>query len=462
MNYQFEALKTTPTFPKTVYNNLPPFLKQVTNEFSSDRQKDIILLSSLVVLGGCFSKLKGLYDNNWIHPNLFAFIIGPPAIGKGDMKNSKLLGKTIEDEYLRLHEIIKKTYRRDLSNWMKMDKKGLEDAGLEPDKPKLSALFIPGNTSSAALYSRLLQSHNTGIMFETEADVLTETIKQDWGGWSNIMRKAFHHETLSISRKGEDLLYNINKPRLSILLSGTPDQVPKLITSASNGLMSRFCFYLFNTEIEWRDPRPDPNKQDQELFFTHLSQKVFEIKTTLDSDLYLFQLTNEQYDLLNIYFKSVLSDVAKFDDNEAAATIKRLGLITFRIAMVLTVLRNMDKLDINRSLICNNDDFNIAIEMVKILLEHAKLMLEMMPQTETGLKGITNALYDALPNDIEFTTEMVNELGHAIAKIQPRQVFNHMQKLRSLGYIKHLKQGRYTKVDKFLIGNVGKVSNSYI
>lgn len=462
MNYQFEALKTTPTFPNIVYNNLPPMLKQVTNEFNTDRQKDIILISSLVVLGGCFSKLKGMYDNSWIHPNLFAFIIGPPAIGKGDMKNSKVLGITIEEDYLKLHDLLKKAYRQAHANWIKQVKRDPDNAGFEPEKPKLPTLFIPGNTSSAALYSRLFQSYNTGVMFETEADVLTETIKQDWGGWSNIMRKAFHHETLSINRKGEDLLYNINKPRLSILLSGTPDQVPKLITSASNGLMSRFCFYLFNTEIEWRDPRPDPNKQDQELFFTHLSQKVFEAKAILESDHYLFQLTNEQYDQLNIYFRSIISEVAKFDDNETAATIKRLGLIAFRIAMILSAVRNIETLNIQKTLICMDEDFNTSMEMIKILLEHSKLMLEMMPQTETGLKGLTNALYDALPNDIEFTTEMANELGDAIAGIKRRQVLNHLTKLGKLGYIKHLKQGKHIKIDRLLVGNIGRFGNRYI
>jgi len=44
------------------------------------------------------------------------------------------------------------------------------------------------------------------------------------------------------------------------------------------------------------------------------------------------------------------------------ATVRRLGLITFRIAMILTTLRIMETGEIHSPMICNDTDFNTAIE----------------------------------------------------------------------------------------------------
>jgi hypothetical protein len=95
-----------------------------------------------------------------------------------------------------------------------------------------------------------------GIICETEADTMSSTKKQDWGDYSSIMRAAFHHEKISVSRKTNNEFIEVNEPRLAITLTGTPAQAPKLIASAEDGLFSRFLFYAYKNEIEWQDPSP--------------------------------------------------------------------------------------------------------------------------------------------------------------------------------------------------------------
>jgi hypothetical protein len=53
------------------------------------------------------------------------------------------------------------------------------------------------------------------------------------------------------------------------------------------------------------------------------------------------------------------------------ATVRRLGLITFRVAMILTALQIMDNGNITSPMICSDTDFNTALELVKILIQHA-------------------------------------------------------------------------------------------
>ena len=47
--------------------------------------------------------------------------------------------------------------------------------------------------------------------------------------------------------------------------------------------------------------------------------------------------------------------------DDITPSVRRLALITYRIAMVLSIIRHMDKGDINHAIQCHPDDFYIAI-----------------------------------------------------------------------------------------------------
>ena len=70
-------------------------------------------------------------------------------------------------------------------------------------------------------------------------------MKSDYGNYSDVLRKAFHHELVSLSRRKDREYCEVSNPRVSVALAGTPEQVRKLIPDAENGLMSRFCSISF-------------------------------------------------------------------------------------------------------------------------------------------------------------------------------------------------------------------------
>ena len=82
--------------------------------------------------------------------------------------------------------------------------------------------------------------------FESEADTLGVMMDKEWANFSDSLRKAFHHETISYLRKTNNEHIQIENPRLSILLSGTKSQLHKLIPDVENGLLSRFIFYIYS------------------------------------------------------------------------------------------------------------------------------------------------------------------------------------------------------------------------
>ena len=91
------------------------------------------------------------------------------------------------------------------------------------------------------------------LIMESEADTLSNMLNNDWSNYSDVLRKAFHHEPISISRKIEKIFEEINQPKLSMVISGTPNQLQPLIKSKDNGLFSRFIVYSFDEIAEFKN-----------------------------------------------------------------------------------------------------------------------------------------------------------------------------------------------------------------
>lgn len=228
--------------PESVYQNLPEPLNVITEKFNG-RERDIILLSLIGVISACLPNVFGIYDCRINYPNLNIFIIAPPASGKGVMNWSKKIIDPIHEN------IVRESKRKIIEYRNSQDNERIAE-------PRLELKVIPGNTSSSKIYDHLESAEYSLLIFETEADSLSNMLKQDWGDFSDLLRKSYHHETVSISRQTGDRHYEIKNPKLSIVLSGTPNQVKPLIDSRENGLFSRFVYYYFDEVSGWKDVSP--------------------------------------------------------------------------------------------------------------------------------------------------------------------------------------------------------------
>ena len=77
--------------PESVYEHLPPMLSDLTKCFNTNRERDMILLSSLGVVGQIFINVHGKYRRDRVHPNLFVLIGAPPASNKSVIGFSRKL-----------------------------------------------------------------------------------------------------------------------------------------------------------------------------------------------------------------------------------------------------------------------------------------------------------------------------------------------------------------------------------
>ena len=250
-------LERSPYFDDAIFEKLPMLLKKMCDQFNIKRERDIFLLAELTIFSVCFPKIKGIYWNEEIFANLFAFIIAGAGSGKSVIKYSYETLYQLRQEWKKLYNLLMDEYKTN---------------GEKGDPPKEKNIKISGDSSVASLFQRLEANDGCGLIFETEADTITETMKKEWGNYDTILRKAFQHEPIATSRMNYTI--DIDQPKLSVLISGTPNQMNTFIRSSENGLFSRFLYYIFESKEEFLNPFLGQNRNE---YFRNISYDVFEI-----------------------------------------------------------------------------------------------------------------------------------------------------------------------------------------
>jgi len=444
-----DILKSSPTIPDDLYGLMPEIIRQGASVFSEARERDVFLTGALAILSGCLPGVKGLYDGQVVYPNLYSFVIAPAASGKGAMKFAKMLGDEYHLSVVQRSKEAVLRYKTELSQY-NLREKGKENSDTfensKPEKPTFKVVFIPANTSYAMVLSHLEQNDGFGIICETEADTMGIVFKQDWGGYSDMLRKAFHHERISSSRKTNNEFIEVQEPRVSTALTGTPGQVVGIIASSEDGLMSRFLYYVFKAEQKWKDVSPAANRINLTEHFKSLSNQVYEMVQFLKTEETIIDLSPAQWQEHKLSCEKWLTDVTMFTAEEAASIVKRLGLIIYRMAMLFTALRKHSNAVIQPHLECDDIDFRIALSLGKIYLQHSVLMFNNLPkQIESNhfLDGSgKRKFFDALST--EFTRKNAVECGQSF-NLSTRTVDEILRNATGKMLEKH-KAGLYRKM----------------
>lgn len=408
--------------------DLPAFLSPILCVHQDVVSRDKMLLGVLNVISGLMggangneeaqSGIYGIYDGRRVYAPLFNIIFGTAGSAKGDLAFCKLLARPIKMEMRRQYEAEKAQYEEELAAYEannKGKKKG--DRSTPPKEPAFRDPFMPGNSSSAAVYRALDANGGWGMMYETEADTISQMTGTDYGNYSDFMRKAYHHEPVSMNRVSDKIHIDIESPRLSICITCTPGQLPSLFPTFENGLGSRFQFYeLPDEKVEFHDvfaqtdnPLEDTYKQmGEELLplYHAMQQRV--------GHPIQFILSKAQQKKFIDTYGEVLVDQFQMYGIGMNAFIFRTALANFRYAMILTVLRRLSEWnkqdsifsDDENALICDDRDFDIAMEIVGCLINHtARVYSVLAKESENPFanKGINLSpeelrLYHALPS----------------------------------------------------------------
>ncbi len=384
-NFENESLDS-------IINDLPGMLNIPCNILSTEVEKEVFLIGAIGIISGILPNVIARYAGDWIGPNLFVYVIGEYGGGKGGLKWAKALANSIHlakkderkillQEYLKDHII----YKKELSLFNKS--KSQSEPPYAPKKPPIKMLFIPVNNSKSGVYQLLEDNSSRGIMFETEGDTLADALKQEYGNYSDLLRKTFHHESLDFFRRENNESVDIIRPHLSVVLSSTPDQLKRLIPSTEDGLYSRFLYYYLKPDPTFIDVFDDRMNNYTEQFekFSMQFKAMFDYLENIETPIYIKLDRSHQLEFVN-YFKNKKSSMIEGISHSMAGTANRFGIIAFRIMMILTALRAFEQNNLQGVVDCNATDYQNAIRIVERLEIHAIRVYEHLGQTPDNKK----------------------------------------------------------------------------
>lgn len=447
-----EEDRRLPLFDETIYNDLPIILERATGTMNIRQEKDLVLIGSIATISSILLPFRTIYHGRTIFPNMFLFVPGPAGSGKGRLDFCYRLVRPIHQDKRDLWLLAQEEYKQELDRYRALSKKEKANA-TSPVKPPITLLRVPANCSATSFAEAMADNGNM-LMFETEGDTVVNTFKSDYGNYSDNFRKAFAHEEFGYLRRGNDSEEKeVQNPRLSVVLSGTPEQVKSLIPNAENGLLSRFIFYCMSATDEWLDgfsgydtDNPlekvfDDLGAEIENFYQHLTQ-ISEV---------WFTLSIVQQQRFNDYFAGEKQRMKELNGDLYNASTHRLSWACLRIAMVLTALRCMDRGSVPEKIECSDADFNIALSIIRTVSEHNDYIFNVLNEgitedvkvSETYSSAARHVLLNNLPD--RFSSEDMQalsvKLGKSIRTIQ-RQVRRAIQN----GQVKELAKGRYEQV----------------
>lgn len=412
VNEETNTIFNTPQLPPEIYSNLPEILRDSADLFQDSVEKDVFLIGAIAVLSGCLPNISGIYFDEPHTAHLYAFITAPAGSGKGKMKWSKFFGQAIHDHMTEQSRNERAAFESELEQYNNLTKAQRQGAQ-RPEEPPRKMFFIPANSSSSAFIQALSDNNFSGVLFETEADTLADTFKQEWGNFSDVLRKAFHHESTSMFRRKDNEFIEIRDPHIAIALSGTPKQVHNMMPDVENGLFSRFLFYAFEDNSDFKNPFVSHRPVNYTDFFREKATVIFDLHNQLKNlrEPVSFQLTDEQGHQFTELFNSMLSRNKLLLGRDFDANIKRLGLITFRVAMILSALRILEEGELPNPMICSDLDFLTAMTIATTLEKHAIAVFQNLPNNE--LKGAKLKFFEKLPTqfDRQAYLKVAEELG---------------------------------------------------
>lgn len=429
--------------------DMPSIFRRVLILADDDDMLDTLFLGTLGALSICMPGVHGSLFKEEVLTNLYIFLTGAAASGKGKIGLCRRLLDPIND---RMAE---------------------------------SKLIIPANSSDTALYEEIANNGGRGIIFESEADTLTQAFKKGSGKFSDGLRCAFHNEPITYQRRtGKEKVY-VNHPVLSMVLTGTPGQVPLLLQSPENGLFSRILFYRLTGENEsFSEELSAANHITGEMindYMLSLGEEVrrFYLRIVRVGGI-SFRFSEAQHERflahfhdITIVYKDLVSNayehIAAVDHIDSV--MRRLGNICYRMMMILSVSRLMDVPEdepLPTEVECDEYDFHRVIMLSEMLFHHTlihydELMVAMgvVPEvddevdideeSEDSMNELQRNLFAGLPK--RFTTQLAIQTAKQFG-ISARSTARYLVFYCELGILKCLHKGLYEKDTQSVTGNI--------
>ena len=225
-----------------------------------------------------------------------------------------------------------------------------------------------------------------------------------------------------------------------------------MVKDIENGLTSRFAFYFFNEVSGWKDVFAETTdlgaifRSEGGRLASMTAPYLLEYIKEPQSEIQFF-LTDDQAEKLNTIFGQRCEYIIKSCGNEIGAAVYRMGLIQFRIAMILTIIRKIEQPQLPSGLppkiYCEDIDFDTANSIVECLLHHMTAVFFQMKgsRRSTGY-NVKEKYYDSLPS--EFKRQDAMDIA-SLLQIPEKTAESYLSRGIKEGVLNKTKHNHYIK-----------------
>lgn len=419
----------------------PEPIRSTLASFKDDRDRDVMLMGLLTVLGSTCARFLSFEYGKVRHTNMHTVIFGRSGCGKGKLPMLKHFVSWIDDIFDKENEAEQQRVREELRRAKEDD----DPAPVEPAKTK--CFTIPGDTYGAGLKELLRNNKGTGIIFETEAQTIVQRLKAGKASdWSDTLRKTFDNEEVRSYRKTTHELTRSGETYLSMLVSGTPGQVKSMIDNSEDGLFSRVLFYYLDVKRQWRNVYED-NLCEVDKRMSKLGERWSQYIQRTRCSKFTLTLTPGQKQRLFEVFNAMTEQ-----NTEDAMTpfIQRLAIGAIKIMAILSFIRRDNPLEMlvpgkEYDMSVDERDFEAVLAMVRPLYLHALFFLDLIPDNgiKSSGKSKTMIVLESMPE-----TFMISEVVKAGEEkgISQGAMRNYISKCANNGTLKKGEmRGQYIK-----------------
>ena len=353
----------------------------------------------------------------------------------------------MDDELVAKRVTAFNKYKADYDAALKQKKKG--ESFIMPEAPHTPLLTIPGNITSPALIQQLMHngSDNCLIIFELEGDIWANASKSEHAQQnSTIIRSVFHNETVSQYRKKENELLEARNPKVSVILSGTPDQLKKVFYSNENGLFSRFMIITYTGLTGFKKVFSEDNDEDLvslNEYFSGFKSTYYELWNYFRNLEIEVRFTKPQKHCIQSFGERNYAHTHNFIGQYADSIPKRHANILARIAATICMVRYFENKEKSRVIYCTDDDIRIAQWIAEISITYSLNLFQQLPGERINeLHQRKKLFWDQLPE--KFTIAEISELQTRL-NISERSLFRWLKVFCDTGMLTHISQGQYQK-----------------
>ena len=307
-------------------------------------QKDALLLSCITIMGGLLGRnLFSCFYYKVSFANLQTYIVASSTQDRDVLRYAQFLYGNIQniahDEFRKADARYKEECRKYEENHWPDNRVSMSPSS--PPGPEFRFL-LPGAKRGAEIMEDIIDYDGRGLIAEVEAEPVANGVAGDYWRWQDAMRKDFDNERLYVSRREGGKSREVICPAVSVLLSGSMQQLQRLIPTVDNCLFSQQLFYCMPDDKTFRNTYPSQKPGWRlgafGLEVCEAAKNVYERVVKTDHKFHL-SLTESQIDKFNSKFSRLKKVAGVRYAGKLDLVVDKLGKNVTRIIMVVAALR---------------------------------------------------------------------------------------------------------------------------